>query len=417
MKKLLLTAAGLALFASAASAQLTTAGQVTQINPGDLFQDVPNGVAQPQSVYAPASLLGNYSPTLSGNNPSNDLIAGDIGQNLFQDGTTVSSITTSTTYVADQWFAFSGTSTTIAGAQETGAADIPVAYGASLRITRSGSGIIQSCVAQIIPNTNVLRYQGGTQEVDLHALAGAGFSAASSNLTIIQVQGTGTNDTAANMAKAINSGLSGTAWAGAVVNSVNVPISTAWARYSAAFPVATTTTELGVAFCWTPVGASPSNDYFEFTGAQSTPNSALASVASTAGGALNTNDRRAKSFARRPATEENNLQYAFYDRQNESTANIYGVCQETSTTTANCYIQFAVPMFKVPTVAFTAGGIKATLGTSQAAIAVTGLTIPSNGATVFGSQVAITAASGFTALTGFLEGSTTTGSVAFSARY
>ena len=135
------------------------------------------------------------------------------------------------------------------------------------------------------------------------------------------------------------------------------------------------------------------------------------------GGALNVNDRRAKAFSRRPATEENNLQYAFYDRQNESTANIYGVCQETSTTTANCYIQFAVPMFKTPTVAFTAGGIKATLGTSQAAIAVTGLTIPSNGATVFGSQVAITAASGFTALTGFLEGSTTTGSVAFSARY
>jgi hypothetical protein len=74
-------------------------------------------------------------------------------------------------------------------------------------------------------------------------------------------------------------------------------------------------------------------------------------------------------------------------------------------------------MFKTPTLAFTAGGISATLGTSQAAVQVTGLTIPSNGATVYGSQLAATAASGFTALTGFLEGTTTTGKIAFSARF
>jgi len=59
--------------------------------------------------------------------------------------------------------------------------------------------------------------------------------------------------------------------------------------------------------------------------------------------------------------------------------------------------------------------MKKTLLGAVAALGLLG--VPSSGATTFGSAVAITAASGFTALTGFLEGSTTTGSVAFSARF
>jgi hypothetical protein len=411
------------LFASAALAQTSpannqpTAPQVQSINPGDLFQDVPNGFPSAQSQYAPASLLGNYSASLAGNNPTNDLIGGDFSSNLFQDGTSVGSITTSATYVADQWAAFSGTSTTLTGAQETAAADIPAGFNASLRITRSGAGILQSCVAQIIPYDNVIRYQGQTAEFDFHALAGSGFSSASSQLQVLVVTGTGTNDTMANLAKTVNSALSGTAWAGAATLTVNVPISTVWTRYSAAFPIPAAATELGVLLCWTPVGTSPSNDYFEFTGAQLTPNSALSAVAGTAGAALNPNDTRAKSFFRRPQMVEANLQYAFYWRQNESTANIYGVCQETSSTNAFCFMNFPVPMFTTPTLSFTAGGISMTLGTSQAAVAVTGLVIKANGATVTGAQLTATAASGLTALTGFLEGTTTTGKVAFSARF
>jgi hypothetical protein len=378
---------------------------------------LPNGQPTPQSQYVSGATLMNAAGTQPGNNPANDLIGGDFGTNLFQDGTSVGTITTSATYVADQWFAFSGTSTTIGGAQETGAADIPAGYTASLRITRSGSGVIQSCVGQIIPGSNVARYQGQTMEIDAHALAGAGFSAANSNLTFIQVQGTGVNDTAANFAKTINSALSGTAWAGAVVNSVNVPINTAWNRYGVAFPVALTTTETGVALCWTPVGASPSSDYFEFVGAQVVPNNSLASVAGTTGGALLPNDPRAKSFLRRQVALETDLQLAFYYRQNESTANIFGVCQETSSTNAFCSMTFPVPMFKTPTIAYTAGGISATLGSSQAAVAITGLAIKANGATTYGAQLTATASSGLTALTGFLEGTTTTGSIAFSARF
>lgn len=423
MKKLLRVGAIAAVLLGAgfAAAQVTVP-ILASIGATDLFQDIPGGNIHVGNQYVTGATLGNYSDTLSGNNPANDLIGGDFGQNLYQDGATVGTITTSPTYVADQWAAFSGTSTTIGGAQETGAADIPVGYDASERITRTGAGILQACVAQIVPNANVVRYQSQTAEVDFHALAGSGFSAASSNLTVYLVTGTGTNDSMANLAKTINSALSGTAWAGAVANSVNIPISTVWARYSAAFPVASTATELGVALCWTPVGASPSSDYFEFTGAQLVPNSALASVAGTTGGALAVNDPRAKSFVRRPISLENNLQYSFYWRQNEAASSLvpYGTCQggAAATTAANCTMAFPVPMFKVPTLAYTAGTISATVGTAGAPNAVSALVIQSGGASTTSALLTATVTSVAT-ITGFLEGGNSTGGgkIAFSARF
>ena len=396
--------------------------QVQQINPTDLFQDIPLGQPSAQNYYAPATLLGNYAASLPGNNPTNDLIGGDFTSNLYQDGATVSTITTTVTYVADQWFAFSGTSTTLGGAEETGAADIPAGYGASERLTRSGSGVIQSCVAQIVPYDNVLRYQGQTAEFDFHALAGAGFSAPGSNLSVLIVTGTGTNDSAVNLGKTVNSALAGTAWAGAATSTVLVPISASWNRYSVVAPIPATATELAVAICWTPVGASPSSDYFEFTGAQLVPNNALTTVAGTAGAALNVNDPRAKTFLRRPQMLETNLQLAFYWRQTEtaSATSIYGVCQGlASTTAANCLINFPVPMFKIPTFAYTAGTIQATVNTAGAAAAVTSMVINATlGATTYTANMTATVTSAAT-ITGFLEAGNSTGGgkLAFSARF
>jgi hypothetical protein len=405
-----------------AIAQAIVVPQVTSINPGDLFQDIVNGRPQAGNFYASALQLGNYAATQPGNNSENDLIGGDFGYNLYQDGTSVSSITTATTYVADQWAAFSGTSTTLGGAQETGAADIPLGYLASERITRSGSGVVQSCVAQIVAVDNVVRYQGQTAEFDFHALAGSGFSAAGSNLSVLFVTGTGSGDTMVNLGKTINSALTGTAWAGAATSTVPVPISTVWGRYTAVAPIPATATELAVALCWTPVGASPSSDYFEFTGAQLTPNSSLASVAGTAGAALAVNDTRAKSFARRPQAQETNLQLAYYWRQNEpaSSNQIYGVCQGlASTTAANCLMTFPVPMVKIPTFAFTAGTLQATANTAGAAAAVTGLVINTTvGASTYQANLTATVTSAAT-ITGFLEAGNSTGGgkLAFSARF
>jgi hypothetical protein len=429
MKKILYSALGAvaigALLSGAAFGQTSpansqpTAPQVSQINSVDLIKIIPGGFGQALDYYAAAPLLGNYATTLPGNNPGNALIGGDFYQNLFQDGTTVGSITTAVTYVADGWFAFSGTSTTLAGAQETGSPDTPASFDASLRITRSGSGVIQSCVGQIVKSQDTYRYQGQTVEFDFHALAGSGFSAASSNVSVLLVTGTGTNDTAVNLGKTVNSALSGTAWAGAATSTVTMPISTTWTRYSAVFPVPSTATEMAVLICYTPVGASPSSDYFEFTGAQLVPNSALASVAGTAGAALNANDPRAKSFNRRLLVEEQKLEYSEYFRVNETATARPFLGQVLTTSTANIKIPFPTPMWKAPTPAYVAGGWSVTVaaGTSGANQVCGTLAAVASTTTPYGSTALCTATSGIVAgnATEFI-GTLTTGSAIFSAR-
>ena len=419
-------ALGIAAIAGSAHSQSPVVPQVVTIGPNDLFQDVVGGSPQPSNFYASALLLGNYGATQPGNTGESSLIGADFGTNLFQDGATVSTISTTPTYTADQWAMFSGTSTTLAGAQETGASDITPGYTGSLRMTRSGAGVLQSCVAQEVPSAMSTRYQGATAEVDFHALAGSGFSAANSVLNVIVVTGTGTDEGMANLAHTINTALSGSNWAGKVVFTVPVTISSAWARYSVAVPIASTTTEIGVALCYTPVGASPSSDYFEFTGAQMVPNSALASVAGTTGGALNVNDLRAKSFLRRPLQVEQAMQYMFYWRQNEGASAaagataVFGTCQGTSTSTiANCNMVYPVPMFKVPTISYTAGTISATVGTAAAAEAVSALSITSLGATIFGANLTATSSSVSSGAFGYLQSGNSTGGgkIAFSARF
>jgi hypothetical protein len=368
--------------------------------------------------------IGAYVGSQPGSNSENELIAGDFTQNLFQDGASIGTITTTPTYVADQWFAFSGTATTIGGAQETGASDIPLNYGASLRITRSGAGVLQSCVAQEIRTANSIRFQGQTAEVDFHALAGSGFSAASSALKVLVVTGTGTDEGSANLAHTINTALAGSNWTGAATLTVPVTISSTWNRYSAVFPIPAAATEIGVALCFTPVGGSPSSDYFEFTGAQLVPNAALTSVAGTTGAALSVNDKRAKSFNRRIAVDEAQFQYAFYQRTNEpastnaGAAAIYAPCRATSTTAATCLFSFPLAFWKVPTLAYTAGTIAVTAGAANASEAVSAAAIASNGATVSTANVTLTSSSLSSGVNGFLQGGNSTGggAIIFSAR-
>jgi hypothetical protein len=122
-----LTIAALAIGALALAAPALTQSisvpQVTGINAADLFQVIPNGQPSAQSQYAPATLLGNYSQTLPGNNPENALIGGDATTNLWQRATTGSSVTTTITYGGpDRWAYWSGTSTAMTVSRSSTAA-------------------------------------------------------------------------------------------------------------------------------------------------------------------------------------------------------------------------------------------------------------------------------------------------------
>lgn len=354
MRKILVGAvATLAMCGLALSQAISPIPQVTSIGSTDLFQDVVGGQPSAQSKYASSALLGNYSAALAGNNPENLLIAGDATTNLFQRATTGSSVTTTLTYGGpDRWAYWSGTSTAMTVSRTTTAGDLPAALtfrsGFKMARTSGQTGVVQTCMMQVVESANAYGLSGQTAEIDFHATAGATFSAASSNITVYLITGTGADEGASTAAFNLNAGGGGSSlWTGQVNTGVVVAISTVNNRYTVAIPAPSGTTEAAVALCFTPVGTAGANDYVAFSGIQLTRNSALTAVAGTAGAALPANDTRAKSFSRRSQQVETALQQRYYYSVTESATS--GAQQSSSgngatTTTCQLFIPFPVTM-------------------------------------------------------------------------
>ena len=370
MKKTLLAAGLLALGigAGAIVAQTISVPQVTSIGPNDLFQDVVGGTPQALSYYASAALLGNYGATLSGNNPENWLIGGDATTNLFQRATSGASVTTTLTYGGpDRWAYWSGTSTAMTVSQDTTAADLRPGYKAAFKMARTSgqTGVVQMCMMQVLESVNSYMFQTGTAEVDFDAVTGANFSAASGNMTVYYITGTGVDGSAATAAFNLNAGGGGSSlWTGQVNTGVVVSLvgTGSTGRYTAVFPTTATTAQVAVALCYTPVGTAGTNDYIAFGNIQLTRNSALGSVAGTAGAALTVNDPRAKAFARKSQATESLHQYRYaYVIAEGAAATFRGVGHVTTAGAGDgngklqWLINFPAVMRAVPTMTYAAG--------------------------------------------------------------
>lgn len=376
MKKytILGAACGLLALMAIAGAQTIGVPQVQSIGPNDLFQDIVSGVPQAQNQYAPAALLGNYSQTLSGNNPENALIGGDATTNLWQRATSGSSVTTTITYGGpDRWAYWSGTGTAMTVSRSSTSGDIPATYQYGFKMARTAAqtGVVQMCMIQEVESVNSYAFSGNTAEIDFHAATGANFSAASANMTVYLITGTGTDDGVSKAAFNLNAGGGGSsAWTtqlntGVVVNLGAVSTLN---RYTVAIPVPAGTTEVAVVLCYTPVGTAGTNDYITFSGIQLTRNSALTAVAGTAGAALNPNDPRAKGFARRSTALETVLQQRYFYRLTETAAiTPVAPCAAIDTTHTNCLVQFPVLMRTTPTMTY-ATGFATPTSTTQATL-------------------------------------------------
>lgn len=383
---------------------------VPAISPSDLFNDIPLGYPTAGNQYVTATQLGTYPGTLSGGNSENALIGADFTTNLFQNGTSVvlASPAAVAYSAADEWFVWGGTNTPITSSQQTGATDIPSGYGATLRINKaSGAGVVQVCVGQEIRTANAIRFQGQTVEFDLgHIKAGPTFSAANSTLAAYVLTGTGTNEGSANAAFSINGGGgSSTPWTGATLlggtAGFQVPITTAFGRYIVAAPIAAGVTEIALAICDTPVGTGTAGDWFEFSGSQFVPNSALTTVAGAAGAVLPVNDPRAKAFLRRPTALERDLQLADLSviTESKTAVNIRAACTMSTSSIANCLINFPIQMNAVPTMTYTAGfEASATTASTSATVCTaltTSTTLTGNAATQNGVLVDCASSAGF----------------------
>lgn len=306
----------------------------------------------------------------------NALIGGDFNTNLWQRGTTVGSITTPFLYTADRFFAWSGTSTTMSVAQDTTAAELPTGYLMAAKIARTGAGIIQTCIAQEVESSTAARFQGQTAELDFHAYAGAGFSAAGGALSVYIVTGTSTDEGAQKFAWGLNAGGGGsTAWTGqanALAGTSTLTVS-ALNNVAAFAKIPVAAKEIGVAICWTPVGGSPSNDYIALSGVQLTINNSNSAYAGTVQNGATINR---SAFERRPSEVEGALQQRYTYSINEASQTAGAIVAGGGTalgtsTTCSIGIRFPVTMRIAPTYtnALTASTFKLT-SASQAATAL-----------------------------------------------
>lgn len=330
----------------------------------------------PASESISVNQIGSYAGSLPSR--GNALIGGDAGTNLWQRGTTGSSVTTTVTYGGPDRFAYwSGTNTAMTVTQSNTAAALPAGYSQTFRMQRTASqtGVVQMCMAQEVESANSYQFQGTTAELDFHAYTGANFSAASSNMTAYIIYGTGTDEGMQKLAWGLNAGGGGsTAWTGqtnATAAVISLQAVSTLGRYAAVANIPATATEIGIALCFTPVGTAGTTDAIYFSGIQLIRNPAVAGYASATVGyndASTTASFPAASFERRSQGLETELQQRYYYELDESAA-IYIVapCAAVDTTHTNCIVPFPAPMRIAPTMTY-ANGFASPTTTSQATL-------------------------------------------------
>ena len=352
--------------------------------------------ASPQTAVMPNALVGSLNPKV------NLLIGGDFATNLWQRGITFTDISPSTaTMTADRWFAYSSTNG-VTVTKQTGVADtIPTAgLYASLRAPRAGGVLLTPiCIGQYLDKEAFADLVGKNAVLSFEALAGAGFSAANSNLTVTiaydtaadsSTPGTNTATFAAGTITGYTAAVSlvGTGTAGSVASGVaTIPISTTWTTYSVVAPIPTVNasgtaiTSGGITFCWTPVGTGSSTDWFEIEAVQLQGMPNVVSPQMPAGVLGYT------GFQRRPAAYEALLQLSYsYVMTDGAATTRYAMGQAISSGTAQVYIQYPEEMREIPTLTVgttisygvtSSTGSALTCATSIAAVASTGTEIGS----------------------------------------
>jgi hypothetical protein len=194
---------------------------------------------------------------------------------IWQRGTTSSSITTSQVYTADRWLAVSGASTgTVVSRQTTSdTTNLPtIQYCARVQRTsgQTGTSLIQ--FAQSMESVNSVRFAGQSVTLSFYARRGANYSSASNALNVLMLTGTGTD-------QQVLTGYTGSVSA---INSF-ATLTTTWQRFTFTATLATNINEIGVDFYYTPVGTAGVNDYFEITGIQLEQNSSATAFSRTGG--------------------------------------------------------------------------------------------------------------------------------------
>lgn len=301
-----------------------------------------NGLT-PQTELITTQQLAEYSHSLGGTSGLvNGLIGGDFATNPWARGTPSGDIASTLTYGADRWWNLGGASSAINVTKIT--TSQTAGFGASLKFARKSGNtdVAEICMGQALISNNSFRFQGKTAVLSFWAKAGALYSDAASDINVAIASGTGVDGAATAQA-------AGT-WTGYAETAENVVITTTWTRYTVTAAIPATAVQVGVQFCYTPVGTAGATDNFELAGVQlEASDLAVAS------------DPQASSFAYRAAGEEQDLAQFYTYVRNEGAAGVVAeVCQVDTTTVALCTFQNPVTMRIAPTDTVTTGTYGAT---------------------------------------------------------
>lgn len=379
-----------------------------------------SGGQSPQSEAITTKNLAGYERSLSGfGEMGNYLIGGDSPTNLWQRGTTGSSVTTTFTYGGpDRWAYWSGTNTAMTVSRTTTAGDLPAQghpSGFKMARTAGQTGTVQMCMTQVIESAWAYRLQGQTVELDFTATAGATFSPTNSLLQVYVTTGTGVDEGGAKMAFGLNAGGGGTpAWTGqANALAGSVAISTTNTKYVAVAAIPATATEVAVSFCFTPVGTAGATDYVALSAIQLVRNPTLSALAGTVQASTQV---QSSAFAGRSPGIEAALQQRFYWQQTEAASSsvVFGLCQAVSTTSGRCVVRNPVQMRAAPTPVATFGTLAVNVAGTPTAL--TALAATSSASTTDSIALTTTVASGQTAgQVMVLQGGNSTGGGAIGA--
>jgi hypothetical protein len=193
-----------------------------------------------------------YSATPSASNP----VLNSAFQ-IWQRGTSVAF--GAYTYTADRWQAYNNGSVGTASQQVTGdTTNLPnIQYCARIQRT-SGSSLTNAIqFSQSFETINSIQYAGKTVTLSFYARKGANYSPTSDILHTTLYYGTGTDQRV----------LAGYTGGTAAINQ-NTTLTSTWQRFSYSGSIASTATEVGIAFNFNPTGTAGANDYYEITGVQ-----------------------------------------------------------------------------------------------------------------------------------------------------
>lgn len=178
-----------------------------------------------------------------------------------QRSTSSVALTTSFAYGSvDRWIAIQAG--TAAGTVQQVTSSLPTQFYRGVRIGRNSSATATGniAIATALETVDSLRFQGQSVTLSFYAKAGANYSSASNILTAFIYTGTGTDQAA---------GLLSGSWTGSANPlSQNVTLTTSWQRFSLTTTIASSATQIGIMFRYTPVGTAGADDNIYITGVQ-----------------------------------------------------------------------------------------------------------------------------------------------------